>query len=75
MGSVGIAKDQKGPRDMIWIVRWAPRVVHTWGASMWHGYLSVERPRLISKRSTTIFMVSVEYVSSTCLHQCGIGAS
>ena len=43
MFSFGIAKGRKGARCMIWIMRLAPWMVHTRGASMWHGHLSAER--------------------------------
>ena len=43
MFSFGIAKGRKGARGIILIMRLPPWMVHTRGASMWHGHLSVER--------------------------------
>ena len=43
MFSFGIAKGRKGARGITWIMRLAPWMVHTRGATMWHGHLSVER--------------------------------
>ena len=43
MFSFGVAKGRKGARGILRIMRLAPWMVHTRGASMWHGHLSVER--------------------------------
>ena len=38
MFSFGIAKGRKGARGIKWSMRLAPLMVHTRGASMWHGH-------------------------------------
>ena len=43
MFSFGIVRGPKGQRDIIWIMRLAPWMVHARGASMWYGPVLVER--------------------------------
>ena len=50
MFSFGIAKGPKGARGIIWIMRLAPWMVHTRGASMWYGHLLVEKKILTERQ-------------------------
>ena len=74
MCSLGIAKELKGPRDIIWIEMGSMDDAHK-------GCLHVAWPFIRQKnlthrkRSTTMFMVSRGHVLSTYLHACGIRAS